>query len=96
MGTADVEAKNELRAGVRELRGKLTHYLRLAAEGTTILITSRDKVIAELKAPAPERLPPRRPGALKGRIWIADDFDVWPDDILETFERWPHDDQCHE
>ena len=29
---------------------------------------------------------PRKPGALKGKIWIADDFDApLPDEILELF-----------
>ncbi len=28
---------------------------------------------------------PRRPGALKGRIKIAEDFDELPDDIAEAF-----------
>jgi len=27
----------------------------------------------------------RRPGALKGKIKIADDFDVLPDDVAEAF-----------
>ena len=27
---------------------------------------------------------PRRPGALKGQIWIADDFDELPADIAES------------
>ena len=29
---------------------------------------------------------PRQPGFLKGKIWIADDFDEWPEDILASFE----------
>lgn len=28
---------------------------------------------------------PRKAGALKGKIWIADDFDVLPDDLAEAF-----------
>lgn len=34
---------------------------------------------------------PRQPGALRG-MWIADDFEEWPADIWESFERWDHDD----
>lgn len=35
---------------------------------------------------------PRKPGALKGKLWMADDFDAWPEDILKSFEAWPYDD----
>jgi hypothetical protein len=35
---------------------------------------------------------PRTPGGLKGKIWMADDFDEWPADILASFEAWPYDD----
>ena len=30
---------------------------------------------------------PREPGLLRGRIVMADDFDVWPDDVLDSFEN---------
>jgi hypothetical protein len=29
---------------------------------------------------------PRRPGRWAGRVWIADDFDVTPDWLVEAFE----------
>jgi plasmid stability protein len=35
---------------------------------------------------------PRKPGGLKGKMWIADDFNEWPDDILTSFEAWSYDD----
>ncbi|WOE74475.1 hypothetical protein [Alterisphingorhabdus coralli] len=35
---------------------------------------------------------PRQPGALRGKIGMADDFDEWPEDILASFEAWPYDD----
>ncbi|MEK6541398.1 MAG: hypothetical protein AABZ45_04665 [Pseudomonadota bacterium] len=34
---------------------------------------------------------PRQPGALRGKIGMADDFDTWPDDILASFEAWDYD-----
>ena len=33
---------------------------------------------------------PRKPGALKGKFLMADDFDDWPADVLATFEAWPY------
>lgn len=38
---------------------------------------------------------PRQPGALRG-MWIADDFEEWPADVWESFERWDHDDPTPE
>jgi hypothetical protein len=35
---------------------------------------------------------PRKPGGLKGKLWMADDFDEWPADILASFDAWPYDD----
>ena len=34
---------------------------------------------------------PRQPGAMRGQIHMADDFDEWPEDILASFEAWDHD-----
>jgi len=34
---------------------------------------------------APKLHKPRQPGALKGKIWIADDFDEWPEGFLDAF-----------
>jgi antitoxin (DNA-binding transcriptional repressor) of toxin-antitoxin stability system len=78
-----------IRIGVRELRGKLGDYLRQAKSGARFLIVSRGQPVAELGAPSDEASErrPRRAGLMKGQIWIADDFDEWPPDILESFEK---------
>jgi antitoxin (DNA-binding transcriptional repressor) of toxin-antitoxin stability system len=41
--------------GVKQLKARLSEYLRLANGGETILVTDRDHVVAELR-PAPRRL----------------------------------------
>ena len=74
------------RVGVRELRGNLSAILQEASRGTAILITSNDRVIAALHPPPAETLPDRAPGALKGEIWMDDDFDTFPDDVLDAME----------
>lgn len=43
--------------GLKVLKNKLSEYVRLAASGETILVTERDRVVAELTAPRPERSP---------------------------------------
>ena len=71
--------------GVRDLRAKLSHYLRVVAEGGRVVVMQRGRPIAEIGAPH-EVEPKRRPGTMKGEIWMAEDFDEWPEDILESFE----------
>jgi antitoxin (DNA-binding transcriptional repressor) of toxin-antitoxin stability system len=43
--------------GVKVLKNKLSEYLRLAAGGETVLVTDRDRVVAELGPPAAGRAP---------------------------------------
>lgn len=41
--------------GVKLLKNKLSEYIRLAAGGETVLVTDRDRVVAELGPPRPGR-----------------------------------------
>ncbi len=77
----------QIRVGVRELRNNLTRYLREARQGTAVLITSHDAVIAEIRPPSPALRPARQPGALKGQIRMANDFDTLPADVLAAMEE---------
>lgn len=43
--------------GVKALKNKLSEYVRLAASGETVLVTDRDRVVAELGPPRPGRAP---------------------------------------
>ena len=72
--------------GVREFRANMTAFLRLARQGTTFLITSHDRVIAEIHPPSAVSRPPRGPGALRGKISMTADFDTLPEDILAAME----------
>ena len=37
------------------LKNKLSEYVRLAQRGETVLVTDRDRIVAELTPPRPER-----------------------------------------
>jgi antitoxin (DNA-binding transcriptional repressor) of toxin-antitoxin stability system len=37
--------------GIKVLKNKLSEYVRLAASGETVLVTDRDRVVAELGPP---------------------------------------------
>ncbi len=41
--------------GIKVLKNKLSEYIRLAASGETVLVTDRDRVVAELVPPHPDR-----------------------------------------
>lgn len=43
--------------GIKQLKARLSEYVRLARTGETILITDRDEVVAELR-PSTQRRPP--------------------------------------
>ncbi len=43
--------------GLKVLKNKLSEYVRLAAQGETVLVTDRDRVVAELTPPRPGRSP---------------------------------------
>lgn len=76
----------QVRVGVRELRANLSGLLRQARQGTSVLVMSRNEVIAEIRPPSGVERPRRVPGMLKGKIRMAEDFDLLPDDILSAME----------
>lgn len=63
-----------------------THFSRLVARaeaGEEIIVRRGDKPVAKLVGyQAPEKKP-RRPGRLKGQIWMADDFDEPLEDFAD-------------
>src|SRR6266545_598278 len=43
--------------GIKVLKNKLSEYVRLAAHGETVLVTDRDRVVAEIVPPEKGRSP---------------------------------------
>lgn len=41
--------------GIRVLKNRLSEYVRLASGGEVVLVTDRDRVVAELRPPWPDR-----------------------------------------
>ena len=74
------------RIGVREFRGNLAGFLQQAARGQTFLIASHDQIVAEVRPPPAAKRQSRQPGALRGRIRMAADFDTLPSDVLAAME----------
>jgi prevent-host-death family protein len=68
-----------------EAKTQLSKLVDRAAAGEEIVIAKAGKPMARL-VPLPQPRKLRQPGFLKGKIWMADDFDEWPEDILASFE----------
>ena len=69
---------------ISEAKAELSALIEAVLNGDEVIVAKAGKPVAKLVAyhgPAEER----RPGALKGQIWIAPDFDVLPPDMAEAF-----------
>ena len=71
---------------VREAKTQLSKLLDAVAEGEEVIISKAGKPAAKL-VPVESRLSARKPGSMKGKIRMADDFDSpLPADIQAAFE----------
>ena len=65
-----------------------THLSRLVEQvqrGEEVVIGRAGRPVARL-VPYTEVRSPRSPGALRGEVWLADDFDVTDAELLDVFE----------
>ncbi|MDZ4263213.1 MAG: type II toxin-antitoxin system Phd/YefM family antitoxin [Pseudomonadota bacterium] len=71
---------------IHDAKTQFSKLIEAVSQGERVIIAKAGKPVAELIAieSAP---PPRKPGSLKGKIKIADDFDSpLPNEILDAFE----------
>lgn len=74
---------------VHAAKTQLSRLIDRAAAGEEIVIARAGKPVARLAALADAPVP-RKPGLLKGRIWMAKDFDApLPRELLEAFYAGP-------
>jgi len=69
---------------ISEAKAELSKLIELAQNGEEVVIAKAGKAVVRLtlyEGPAE----PRKPGALKGRIRIAPDFDTLPADMEHAF-----------
>lgn len=69
---------------VHEAKTNLSRLLQDVERGEEILIGRAGEPIARL---SPYRRENREIGFAKGQIWIADDFDDTPEEIVQDFYR---------
>ena len=70
---------------VQEAKTHLSRLLEEAVAGGEIVIAKAGKPYVRLVPCLPERSP-RTLGGWEGKVWIADDFDETPEDIVRLFE----------
>lgn len=71
---------------IHEAKTQFSKLIESVALGEEIMIAKAGKPAAML-VPVPAQTPRRKPGAMKGKIRIADDFDApLPDDVQAAFE----------
>ncbi len=71
---------------IHEAKTHLSQLVEDVAHGDEIIIAKAGKPVALLVGIAATPAP-RRPGLLKGKIWIGDDSDApLPEDVVATFE----------
>ena len=71
---------------IHDAKTQLSRLVERASAGEEIIIARAGKPVARL-VPLEKSGKPRKPGLLKGKIWISKDFDApLPDDLLDLFE----------
>ena len=69
---------------ISQAKAELSALIEKVQKGHEVILAKAGKPVARL-VPYRGAARSRTPGALKGRIWIAPDFDSLPDDIGESF-----------
>ncbi len=69
---------------ISEAKAELSALIEEVQRGEEVILAKAGKPVAKLIAySGPAR--PRIPGSMRGKIWLAPDFDTLPDDIAVAF-----------
>ena len=69
---------------MHEAKTHLSRLVREVAAGEEIIIAKAGEPVAKIVPYAPLRKP-RKAGSWKGKVWMADDFDELPEEIMKAF-----------
>jgi prevent-host-death family protein len=70
---------------MHEAKTHLSRLVERARQGEDVVIAKAGRPVARL-VPVDESTERRMPGAWKGRVWMAPDFDELPPELLAAFE----------
>ena len=68
---------------MHEAKTNLSKLVQRAAAGEEIIVAKAGEPVAKIVAYTPPPRKPRVPGSMKGKIWIAPDFDEIPEEFEE-------------
>lgn len=69
---------------VHEAKTRFSELLRRVEGGEEIVLARDGKPVARL---VPLGAEPRRPGLWRDQVWVAEDFDETPEDLVTLFEQ---------
>jgi antitoxin (DNA-binding transcriptional repressor) of toxin-antitoxin stability system len=69
---------------IGEAKTNLSKLVALAEQGERVELRRGPKPVVRLVALPAADASRRKPGVLKGKIKLADDFDVWPEDVARA------------
>lgn len=72
---------------MHQAKTTLSRLVERALAGEEIVIARRGEPLVKL-VPVRKERKPRVPGRLKGKVWMAPDFEFTDAEIEELFERW--------
>jgi antitoxin (DNA-binding transcriptional repressor) of toxin-antitoxin stability system len=71
--------------GIGEAKTQLSKLVHMAEEGEEVVLRRGRRPVVRLVAIAAERVgAKRKPGRMRGRIRLGDDFDRWPEDVAKA------------
>ena len=73
-----------MQVNTHEAKTQLSKLLERAAAGEEIVIAKAGRPMA-LLVPYRTVREPRRPGQWRGQVWLADDFDRTPPEVIDAF-----------
>ncbi len=73
---------------ISEAKTQLSALVESVINGDEVILAKSGKPVAKIVR-YNGAVTPRQPGALKGQIWIADDFDSLPPDMADAFGMEP-------
>jgi prevent-host-death family protein len=68
-----------------EAKTQLSKLLARVAAGEEVIIAKAGRPVARL-VPYRHTAAPRQPGAWRGQVWMAEDFDETPAEVVDAFE----------
>ncbi|TCO56843.1 type II toxin-antitoxin system Phd/YefM family antitoxin [Actinocrispum wychmicini] len=73
-----------VQVNIYEAKTRLSQLVDQAVDGEDVIIARNGTPVARL-VPFQRPAARRQPGALRGKIWMAPDFDETPEDLIDLF-----------